>query len=108
MKDESTEDDALVVHSIAKYACPTVVMWLALRLYPEQLRMTDSQRRLPLYYACAVDPYLELTRPFQADLTSWKGGDPRNWVNVAQYHAECRLSCRRQCSPTTHYSMRYS
>lgn len=65
--DGSSEDNAFVLHAIAKYACPTIVMWLCTKLYPEQLSIPDSRGRLPLHYSCATDQDSVLTNKFHSD-----------------------------------------
>jgi len=56
---DSDDEDWLVLHAIAKVDCLSVVMWFALKLYPEQIRTRDANGNLPLHIAVQKPIYAQ-------------------------------------------------
>ncbi len=44
-----------LVRTLIKRRIPKVVVWLAVRLYPEQVRLKDDEGRLPLHWAAVLN-----------------------------------------------------
>lgn len=58
-EEENEDDDWLVAHAIAQVDCLPIVMWFALKLYPEQVSTRDAHGNIPLHIAVTKPVYCQ-------------------------------------------------
>lgn len=52
---ESTNQNVPLVHAMIRARLPLFLVWLAVKLYPNQIKERDSKGRIPLHWACLLN-----------------------------------------------------